>query len=45
MATSATLLIRLATLWFGVLLGLIVWAFSLELLGLRKQNNGTISES
>jgi len=37
-STSATLLIRLATLWFGVLLGLIVWTFSLDFLGLRKQN-------
>jgi glycosyltransferase 2 family protein len=37
-STSATLLIRLATLWFGVLLGLIVWSFSLDFLGLRKQN-------
>ena len=44
-ATSATLLIRLATLWFGVLLGLVVWAFSLDLLGLRTQTDGTISES
>jgi len=37
-SAAATLLIRLATLWFGVLMGLIVWAFSLELLGLRKQD-------
>ncbi len=28
LASTATLLIRLATLWFGVLLGLGVWAFS-----------------
>jgi hypothetical protein len=27
-AAAATLLIRFATLWFGVLLGLIVWIFS-----------------
>jgi hypothetical protein len=33
-ATSATLLIRLATLWFGVLLGLGVWALSPALFGL-----------
>lgn len=32
-ASSATILIRLATLWFGVLLGLIVWSFSRHLLG------------
>jgi hypothetical protein len=29
-------LIRLATLWFGASLGLIVWAFSRDLLGLGK---------
>ena len=33
-ATTATLLIRLATLWFGVLLGLFVWLFSPDLIGL-----------
>ncbi len=37
-ATSATILVRLATLWFGVTLGLIVWGISPELLGLRSQN-------
>ena len=31
---AATLLIRFATLWFGVGLGMIVWAFSRDLLGL-----------
>jgi uncharacterized protein (TIRG00374 family) len=31
-ATSATLLIRLATLWFAVFLGLIVWVFSRDLI-------------
>jgi len=31
-ATAATLLIRFATLWFGVTLGLAVWAFSPDLL-------------
>lgn len=35
-ASAATLLIRLATLWFGLLLGLAVWPFSLDLLGLRS---------
>lgn len=34
-ASAATLLIRLGTLWFGLLIGLIVWSFSLDLLGLR----------
>ncbi|MBI9043930.1 MAG: flippase-like domain-containing protein [Anaerolineaceae bacterium] len=31
-STTATLLIRLATLWFGMILGLIVWLFSPKLL-------------
>lgn len=35
-ASAATLLIRFATLWFGVILGLVVWAFSKDLLGLRQ---------
>ena len=34
-AAAATLLIRFATLWFGVGLGLVVWAFSRDLLGLE----------
>ena len=34
-ASSATVLIRLATLWFGVGLGLIVWTVSPDLLGLK----------
>ncbi|RMF49174.1 MAG: UPF0104 family protein [Anaerolineae bacterium] len=34
-AAAATLLIRFATLWFGVSLGLLIWAFSRDLLGLR----------
>lgn len=33
-ASAATLLIRLATLWFGVVLGLVTWGFSPDLLGL-----------
>ncbi len=37
-ATTATLLIRLATLWFGVLLGLIVWLLSPDLIGLRTRH-------
>ncbi|PKO15423.1 MAG: TIGR00374 family protein [Chloroflexi bacterium HGW-Chloroflexi-10] len=36
-ASVATLLIRLATLWFGVGLGLLVWLFSLEYLGFIKK--------
>jgi uncharacterized protein (TIRG00374 family) len=40
-ATAATLLIRLATLWFGIGLGLIVWAFSGDLLGMRNENENT----
>jgi uncharacterized protein (TIRG00374 family) len=35
-AAAATLLIRFATLWFAVGLGLLVWAFSRDLLGLGK---------
>jgi uncharacterized protein (TIRG00374 family) len=36
LASSATLLIRLATLWFGVGLGLLAWTFSTDLLGLAS---------
>lgn len=36
-AAAATLLIRFATLWFGVGLGLIVWIFSTDLLGIRNK--------
>lgn len=36
-AAAATLLIRLATLWFGVTLGLITWGISPDLLGLKTQ--------
>jgi glycosyltransferase 2 family protein len=36
-SASATLLIRLATLWFGVALGLITWIFSIDLLGLQQE--------
>jgi glycosyltransferase 2 family protein len=35
--SSATLLIRLATLWFGVGLGLLTWSLSMNLLGLRTE--------
>jgi uncharacterized protein (TIRG00374 family) len=34
-AAAATLLIRFATLWFGVTLGLIVWSHSADLLYLQ----------
>jgi uncharacterized protein (TIRG00374 family) len=33
-SAAATLLIRFATLWFGVSLGLIAWLFSKDLIGL-----------
>ena len=33
--SAATLLIRLATLWFGVVLGLLTWSISGDLLGMR----------
>jgi glycosyltransferase 2 family protein len=39
-ASAATLLIRLATLWFGISLGLGVWAFSTRMLGLRSETPG-----
>jgi uncharacterized protein (TIRG00374 family) len=38
LSAASTLLIRLATLWFGVALGLITWTFSGDLLGLREVN-------
>ena len=38
LAAAATLLIRLATLWFGVGLGLLAWTVSTDLLGLRVEN-------
>jgi uncharacterized protein (TIRG00374 family) len=37
-AAAATLLIRFATLWFGVGLGLAVWAFSADLLALERES-------
>lgn len=37
-ATSATVLIRLATLWFGMLLGFITWIFSADLLGMKEDH-------
>ncbi len=39
-AAAATLLIRFATLWFGIGLGLIVWAVSKDLLGLENRETG-----
>ncbi len=38
-AAAATALIRFATLWFGVSLGLVVWFFSPHLLGLATANS------
>ena len=43
-ASAGTLLIRLATLWFGVSLGLCVWLFSRDLLGLQAEN-GSVAQS
>ncbi len=37
-ASAATLLIRFATLWFGVSLGLAVWFFSPALIGLKSDS-------
>jgi uncharacterized protein (TIRG00374 family) len=42
-ASAATLLIRLATLWFGVAIGLGVWAFSIDLLGLKGENESQLA--
>ncbi|HZW03115.1 MAG TPA: lysylphosphatidylglycerol synthase transmembrane domain-containing protein [Anaerolineaceae bacterium] len=43
LASAATLLIRLATLWFGLALGLAVWAFSGRLLfGLKREQDATL---
>jgi glycosyltransferase 2 family protein len=39
LAATATLLIRLATLWFGVLLGLLVWVISPNLIGIGDLND------
>ena len=36
-ASAAALLIRLATLWFGVTLGLLVWAFSPDLFAIQER--------
>ncbi len=38
-ASAATLLIRLATLWFGVSLGLFTWIFSRDLLGFKVERS------
>jgi uncharacterized protein (TIRG00374 family) len=40
-ASAGTLLIRLATLWFGVGLGLAVWFFSRDFLGFQAENGQT----
>jgi len=39
-SATATLLIRFATLWFGVGLGLVLWVFSKDLLVLEQRENG-----
>ena len=36
-AAAATLLIRFATLWFGIALGLLAWLLSPDLVGLQKE--------
>ena len=36
-ASAATLLVRLATLWFSVLLGLLVWLFNPGLIGVKGE--------
>ncbi len=42
LATSATLLIRLATLWFGVGLGLIAWSISPDFFSLRTKDEPSL---
>ena len=37
MAATATLLIRLATFWFGLAIGLVSWIFSPDLLGMKNE--------
>lgn len=44
-ATSATVLIRLATLWLGVGLGLFTWTFSADLLGIQAELSVTVGAS
>ncbi len=44
-ATVATLLIRLATLWFGVSLGVITWLFSWDLISFLGKNKDEPLES
>lgn len=44
-ASVATLLIRLATLWFGVSLGVITWLFSWDLIAFIRKNKDEKLES
>jgi uncharacterized protein (TIRG00374 family) len=44
LSAAATLLIRFATLWFGVGLGLVVWAFSPQMIGLESKPAGLENE-
>jgi uncharacterized protein (TIRG00374 family) len=44
LAAAATLLIRLATLWFGVALGLVAWTISRDLFGIQEEH-GRLAES
>ncbi len=41
LSAAATLLIRFATLWFGVSLGVVAWALSPGLLSLASDNNAS----
>jgi uncharacterized protein (TIRG00374 family) len=43
-ASAATLLVRLATLWFGVFLGLISWSISPDLLGMSPGHGESVAE-
>jgi uncharacterized protein (TIRG00374 family) len=44
-AATATLLIRFATLWFSVGLGLLTWAFARDLLGLQAEPDQPVNGS
>lgn len=44
-ASAATVIIRLATLWFGVALGLGVWAFSTRMIGLRAEAAASVNSA
>lgn len=44
LSAAATLLIRFATLWFGISLGVAAWAFSPDLLSLANNHHASVVE-